>query len=73
MPDEKSEPYPEAYRASSSLTHAPRLGSPLLVCHGSADDNVTFAHAMKLSDVLFRNGLDHDFLPLTNFTHMVDN
>jgi len=61
----------EGYHASSVLTHAGRLEKPLLVIHGTADDNVYFLHSVKLSDALFRAGKPHDFLPLAGFTHMV--
>jgi dipeptidyl-peptidase-4 len=59
------------YRASSVLTYAPQLTRPLLIIHGTADDNVYFLHSMKLSDALFRAGKSYDFLPLAGFTHMV--
>ncbi len=62
---------PDAYTQSSCLTYADRLERPLLLVHGTSDDNVYFSHAMKLSDALFRAGKRHDFLPLANFTHMV--
>lgn len=61
----------EAYRRSSVLEAAKELGAPLLVMHGTADDNVYFTHAVKLSDTLFRAGKKHAFLPLSGFTHMV--
>ena len=67
MPDEKS----EAYRESSPITYADRLTVPLMLMHGSGDDNVFFSHSLMLSDALFREGKDHDFVPLINFTHMV--
>jgi dipeptidyl-peptidase-4 len=59
------------YQASSVLTHASKLTRPLLVIHGTADDNVYFLHSMKLCDALFRAGKPYDFLPLAGFTHMV--
>lgn len=59
------------YRASSVLTYAPNLERPLLLIHGTADDNVYFLHSMKLSDALFRAGKSIEFLPLSGFTHMV--
>jgi dipeptidyl-peptidase-4 len=62
---------PQAYVQSSCLTYVERLERPLLLVHGTGDDNVYFSHAMKLSDALFRAGKRHDFLPLANFTHMV--
>ncbi|MEZ4472646.1 MAG: prolyl oligopeptidase family serine peptidase [bacterium] len=60
-----------AYDQSSALTYADRLRVPLLLVHGTQDDNVWFLHALKLSDALFRAGKVHDFLPLSGFTHMV--
>ncbi len=65
---EENEP---GYEHSSALTHAPRLDRPLLIIHGTADDNVYFTHAIKMSDALLRAGRPHDFLPLSGFTHMV--
>jgi dipeptidyl-peptidase-4 len=62
---------PSGYHASSVLTYADRLRRPLLIIHGTADDNVYFLHSMKLCDALFRAGRPYDFLPLAGFTHMV--
>lgn len=59
------------YHESSLLTHAPNLTRPLLIIHGTRDDNVYFVHSLKLSDALFRAGKEHDVLPLSSFTHMV--
>lgn len=59
------------YEKSSVLTYAKDLQRPLLIVHGTADDNVYFSHALKMSDALFRAGKEHDFLPLAGFTHMV--
>jgi len=61
----------EGYAHTSVLTHAPRLERPLFVIHGTADDNVYFIHAIKMSDALLRAGRRHEFLPLSGFTHMV--
>ncbi len=62
---------PEGYRAASVLTWADRLERPLLVIHGTADDNVYPLHSLKLADALFRAGRRAEFLPLVGFTHMV--
>ena len=59
------------YDASSLLTYADKLSRPLLIIHGTADDNVYFLHSMKLCDALFRAGKPYDFLPLAGYTHMV--
>jgi dipeptidyl-peptidase 4 len=61
---------PAAYDRSSLLTWAPKLARPLLVMHGTADDNVYFFHSLKLSDALYRAGKPHAFLPLSGLTHM---
>ena len=61
----------EGYERSSVLTYAKNLSRPLLIIHGTDDDNVYFCHSLKLSNALFRAGKAHDFLPLGGFTHMV--
>jgi dipeptidyl-peptidase-4 len=67
LPDENT----EGYRACNVLTYAKDLSRPLLIIHGTADDNVYFLHSLKLTDALFRAGKDFEFLPLSGFTHMV--
>jgi dipeptidyl-peptidase-4 len=62
---------PDGYDAANVMTYADRLSRPLLLIHGTADDNVYFTHSLKLADALFRAGKDFDFLPLPGFTHMV--
>ncbi|MFZ5445408.1 MAG: DPP IV N-terminal domain-containing protein, partial [Myxococcota bacterium] len=62
---------PKAYEVSSLLSYVKDVKRPLLLIHGTADDNVYFLHTLKLSDALFKAGKPHSVLPLTNFTHMV--
>jgi dipeptidyl-peptidase-4 len=62
---------PEAYKEASLLTYAPDLKRPLLLIHGTADDNVYFRHSLKLANALFRAGKDFEILPLPGLTHMV--
>jgi dipeptidyl-peptidase-4 len=62
---------PDAYRAASLLTYASDLRRPLLVVHGTADDNVYFFHSLKLVDALFRAGRPCAFIPLAGVTHQV--
>jgi dipeptidyl-peptidase-4 len=62
---------PRPYRVSSVLNVAHTLRRPLLVIHGTADDNVFFMHSIKLADALFRAGREFEFLPLAGQTHMV--
>jgi len=58
------------YDESSLLTYAPKLERPLLLVHGTGDDNVYFFHSLKLADALFRAGRPFEFLPLS-VTHQV--
>jgi dipeptidyl-peptidase-4 len=64
-------PDDEIYKANSLLSFAPKLKRPLLLMHGTADDNVYFRHSLRLADDLFRHGKDFDILPLSGLTHMV--
>ena len=59
------------YRDGSLLTWAANLRRPLLLIHGTGDDNVYFRHTLKLVDALFRAGKPIDLLPLSGLTHMV--
>jgi dipeptidyl-peptidase-4 len=61
----------DTYEKQSLLPLAPGLRRPLLLVHGTTDDNVYFLHSLQLSDALFRAGRPHEFLPLSGFTHMV--
>jgi dipeptidyl-peptidase-4 len=58
------------YRASSVLTYLDQLRRPLLVIHGTADDNVYFDHSLKLVEGLFRRGAPFEFVPLVGHTHL---
>jgi dipeptidyl-peptidase-4 len=60
-----------AYDASSAVKHAAELTRPLLLVHGTTDDNVYFTHSLDLAQALFRAGKPFDMLPLAGFTHMV--
>jgi dipeptidyl-peptidase-4 len=60
-----------AYKEASLLTYAADLRRPLLLIHGTADDNVYFRHTLKLANALFRAGKDFELLPLPGLTHMV--
>ncbi len=68
VPKDKDDP---AYKEASLLTYAKDLKRPLLLMHGTADDNVYFRHTLKLADALFREGKDFEVLPLSGLTHMV--
>lgn len=61
---------PSGYDGSSLLTRATQLHRPLLLIHGTADDNVVFAHTLQLSSALLAAGRQHNVLPLSGVTHM---
>lgn len=61
----------QAYDDASLLPLASKLERPLLLIHGTVDDNVYFRHTLRLADALFRAGREFDLLPLPSFTHMV--
>jgi dipeptidyl-peptidase-4 len=61
----------EGYRASNVLTYCAQLERPLLIIHGTSDDNVYFQHSLKMTEALFKSGRQFEFLPLAGFTHMV--
>ncbi len=67
LPDEN----PKGYDGSALTTFADRLSRPLLLIHGTTDDNVYFLHTIKLAEALFRAGKPFELLPLSGFTHMV--
>jgi dipeptidyl-peptidase 4 len=64
-------PGEDVYTASSLIAAAPKLNRPLLIIHGTADDNVYFRHSLKLMDALEKAGCSFQFLPIAGSTHMV--
>ncbi len=63
---------PQVYADNSIVLDAPKLVRPLMLIHGFADDNVTIAHSLRLSQALMEAGRPHTFLPLTGITHMTN-
>ncbi|HYD02410.1 MAG TPA: alpha/beta fold hydrolase [Phycisphaerales bacterium] len=59
------------YDAASVLTYAKDLRVPLMIMHGTADDNVYTVNSLRLTDALFRAGRPFEFVPLSGFTHSV--
>ena len=43
---------PDVYRFESALTHAPRVSSPVLIMHGTADPTVSFTEGMNFYSAL---------------------
>lgn len=67
LPDENE----AGYDAANVLTYARGLERPLMIIHGTSDDNVYFVHALKMSDALLRAARPHEFVVLAGSTHMV--
>ncbi|KAA8818977.1 peptidase [Bifidobacterium rousetti] len=63
---------PQVYERNGIVRDAPKLTRPLMLIHGFADDNVTIAHSLRLSQALMAAGRPHTFLPLTGITHMTN-
>jgi dipeptidyl-peptidase-4 len=61
------------YADASLLTHAAAASAhrPLLVIHGTADDNVYFTNSLKLAEALARAGRPYELLPALGMTHMI--
>ena len=63
---------PATYERNSIVADAPKLSRPLMLIHGFADDNVTIANSLRLSQALMAAGRKHTFLPLNGITHMTN-
>jgi dipeptidyl-peptidase-4 len=62
----------DAYAANGLLAYAKDLQRPLLLMHGTADDNVHFSESLLLLDAVFRGGRSEtvEFLPFAGQTHL---
>ncbi|MBW3093293.1 prolyl oligopeptidase family serine peptidase [Bifidobacterium sp. 82T10] len=63
---------PKVYEYNGIVQDAPKLERALMLIHGFADDNVTIAHSLRLSQALMAAGRPHTYLPLTGITHMTN-
>ena len=61
---------PATYGANSLLDEASRLQRPLMLIHGTVDDNVVPAHSLRLSEALTASCRPHSLLPLPGVSHM---
>ncbi|HKY33813.1 MAG TPA: S9 family peptidase [Candidatus Polarisedimenticolia bacterium] len=52
---------PDGYRASAPLTEASKLSAPLLLVHGTADDNVHMQNSVQMLDALIAAGRPVEF------------
>lgn len=66
LPDEN----PDVYERNSLLGDCAELRRPMLVVHGTVDDNVVLAHSLRLSAALTASARPHSVLPLPGVSHM---
>lgn len=69
MPDAQAHVYD--MNAVTTYAAQPSTHRPLLVVHGTADDNVYFVHGLKLVEALAKAGRPFQFLPVTGMTHQI--
>ena len=62
---------PDNYARSSPVHEAGALARPLLMVHGTTDDNVVVSNALRMSAALLAAGKQHELLLLPGATHMV--
>jgi dipeptidyl-peptidase 4 len=62
--------HPEVYEANSLLRDARRLRRPMLILHGTLDDNVVPAHSLRLTAALTASARPHTMLPLPGVSHV---
>ena len=61
----------DGYDGTSLVKHASRLKRPLMLVHGTLDDNVYPIHTLRFSDALFRAGIPHRVHYIPGYTHRV--
>jgi dipeptidyl-peptidase-4 len=63
----------ESYKKSNLLVRASEASqtSPLLLIHGTADDNVYFSQSLKLAQAMEQRGLPVEFYPIAGTTHLL--
>ncbi|MBS1841322.1 MAG: S9 family peptidase [Acidobacteria bacterium] len=59
------------YVASSPVTNAGQLRGPLLIAHGTGDDNVHFANTLDVVDALIAKGKSAEVMPFPGRGHGV--
>ena len=62
---------PDTYTRCSPVHEAAALSRPLLMVHGTVDDNVLVANSLRMSAALLAAGKQHELLLLPTATHMV--
>jgi len=62
----------EGYEDGSPINFADGLEAPLLLIHGSADDNVHMQNTMQMIEALIDNGKDFELMLYPGKTHGID-
>jgi dipeptidyl-peptidase 4 len=63
---------PAGYAAGSVLDAVGNLSDPLLVIHGTGDDNVHVQHTLQLADRAWREGVQFDLMLFPNLAHGIN-
>ena len=63
--------FTSSYERNGLLPYAKDLARPLLIAHGTADDNVHFSETLLLTNALFRAGKRFELIPHAGQTHQL--
>jgi len=66
---QKPQDNPEGYDNNSPVNYAKNLKGKLLICHGTADDNVHLQNTMEMSDALVKANKQFEMQLYTNKNH----
>jgi dipeptidyl aminopeptidase/acylaminoacyl peptidase len=67
--DGTPEQVPEAYRQISPIAHVANIQCPVLILHGTADEDVPVAHAHLLAQAIEKAGGEYDLKIFENAGH----
>jgi dipeptidyl-peptidase-4 len=62
---------PEVYAKSDALADSAKIGDPLLIIHGLADDNVVFEHSSAIIAKLQGEAVPFEMMLYPGFTHRI--
>jgi dipeptidyl-peptidase-4 len=62
---------PEVYAKSNALSDTAKIGDPLLIVHGLADDNVVFEHSSAIIAKLQGEAVPFEMMLYPGFTHRI--
>lgn len=62
---------PKGYDENAPLMLAANLKGRLLLCHGTADDNVHYQNSTEFSEALVQAGIQFDMMTYTNRSHSI--